>query len=223
MKKLIIGLGVIAGMLLLSGCVSPNMKERPTMVTKVKGRHYVIPKPSYGKWKPLGKKSAKQMNNLYGLKCRAGDLRITAEADTTMQMVMGMGKENTVRKRGAVLLKAAREGKIMCIHPQPWSWTKQRNRYEAQQRRINNDPRVVAARIQANAINKQAMMARWNNLGEGYNTSNYYKSNQNTGFSYPDYGSDDSFSLNRKSTTYRATRLSDGVYNVRKRNSAPRF
>ena len=244
MKKLIISLGVIAGMLLLSGCVSPNMKERPTMITKVKGRHYVVPKSSYSDWKPIPKTRAKKYNKAIGniMKCRAGDIIVTSAPDTETKIssesfdtymakakkaVQVKGRSVTSKDMSIILNsvfkdvygRAIREGKIMCVHPQPWSWTNKRNRYEAQQRRINNDPRVVAARIQANAI-RQAENNRINASKWDLNT-NYFGSTKMPSINLNELNNlsgvnTSSYSPVNTSGTYRATKVGDGLYRVKK-------
>ena len=129
-------------------------------------------------------------------------------------------KNNYTEKKNINFIK---EGRIACYRPMSCKDVRQYKANVAEQRRINNDPRVVAARIQANAIRQAQVARQWANIGKGFKYNNYYNSsNQNSVIPDPSYD-DDSFSLNRKSTTYRATRLSDGIYNVRKRNSAPRF
>lgn len=245
MRKLVIGLVVIAGMLLLSGCSgkSPNMHKRGTQVTKVEGRHYVIPKPSYStKWKRLSKSEAKGQNrsSKNTMKCRAGDIVVDAEKDTTRKYLKDVFSDITVKEAKAertkgrklkkkerleiadtsfkeTFVKYVQQGKTMCIHPQPWSWTKQRNRYEAQQARINNDPRVIAARIQANAINNAAYA---NQLNYSPGIKPYVAPTYNSNF------------LNEKltttstqsgSTSYSVRPMGSDHYRVTERRTAPKW
>ncbi len=77
--------------------------------------------------------------------------------------------------------KLVREGKIACIPPMSQKKVKQYQAYQAQQAKINNDPRVVAARIQAqsarNISNAQIRAADdravWDNLSRQSAQMNY--------------------------------------------------
>ncbi len=53
--------------------------------------------------------------------------------------------------------EVARKGYATCLKPLSNSQVKQYKAYVRQQQKINNDPRVVAARVQANAINNAAL------------------------------------------------------------------
>ena len=243
MRKLVIGLGAIVGILLLSGCSgkSPNMHKRGTHVIKVQGRHYITPSGSYSRLKIISKAYANVQKNMIGcIGCRVGDIRVYAQQDTGQKMFdeiyaewkakwtkaeQAKGKPLTQKERQAILTpikkdvqsRVIKEGKIMCVRPQPWSWTKQRNRYEAQQRRINNDPRVIAARIQANAINNAAYANQWNNSPgiKPYvaptSTLNFMNEKLTT------------TSMQSGSTSYSVRPMGSDHYRVKERRSAPKW
>ena len=134
---------------LISGCATtqPRFNPTPTNYVTVQGKYYIVPRNVDYTTKRLSESDAKHLSKYFGMNCKKGDIRwMSKEAKKTYNEYLNEDFKKAVNK-----------GLSSCSRPLSNQKVKQLKAYAAQQQKINNDPRVVAAKIQANAIDNAAL------------------------------------------------------------------
>ncbi len=206
-NKILIMLVSTGVVLLFTGCtgnVPKPLHQQQRVVKNIGNNYYYVPAQSYGF--KVDKKVAYMNNVITGglLQCRENDVvvetlksskdgkKLLKEYFSTLTAAeLKVARSNSLtipKKEGkefqkfiATGTKAARSGEIYCINPMSNKDVKQYKAYQAQQAKINNDPRVVAARIQAqsaaNVSNAQISAANnratWDNINRQSAQMNY--------------------------------------------------
>jgi hypothetical protein len=152
-------------------------------VITVRDKYYMVPVISLGsrldaKWAYINRVTSSGLleckkDDVYALHSsfRSEDEKINkAYLDSlTPEELKTLSKHPTIipqkdsKEFGAIVAyetKLVREGKMACIAPMTKQQVKEYKAYKKQQDKINNDPKVIAARIQANTQLQQARMEK---------------------------------------------------------------
>jgi len=108
MKKYIIGAGMIAGMLLLSGCTQPSFNPNNKSVTFKDGKPYAIPHNT--KFLRMDKEMINMLRASGVNQCRVGDY--LWKSDKAEKQI-----ESNMNNVGPVLYKSFRNGDMGCAKP----------------------------------------------------------------------------------------------------------
>ena len=185
-RKWVLWTGALAAVVFLSGCAAtqpPLAQQKPMIIKQPNGKYYIVPVGAVGK--PLNSKEARALTKMTKglLHCKSG-YGLVASRSTAKKIddlvrrynskltPKELQKEN--RNPGLILKpnsreyreflsfvrKKVQEGDLGCLPPMTSSQVRQYKAYVRQQQKLANDPRVVAARIQANAQMRAAYMQK---------------------------------------------------------------
>jgi len=163
MKKIVLSISIV-GIFLLNGCQSSDLYKRSKSdlykrsksVNQLGNRYYYAPVPTKVWLSNLAPSTAKHYNKLSEglMRCRGGDMIVTDSQSTHKELKSALSKNYK-----ETILKLVKSNRMICVHPMSVSEVRQYKAEKKRRDRINNDPRVVAARIQANAIANSRIQA----------------------------------------------------------------
>ncbi len=179
MKKYIIGAGLLAGMMLLSGCTQPSFDPGNKTIRFVNGKPYAAPYATNQALAPIDSQMAKSLRK-YGVPCSKGD--ITWISTSYMNSIMKNVNPNDVDGISRVFAKGYAKAKAGCAKP----LNKQEYQYwmnKGNQNAANSRASAAQAQAQQNSYNNQIqqnnmqMQNRTNNIMRNVTNTNIRMSN----------------------------------------------